>query len=154
MNVSTPPSQLPSSRGRRSPVRPTCSTVTDDAAIKLTTARYYTPLGRSIQAEGIIPDIKLENVSVTVENSSNGLSVKEKDLTGHLTNGNGDEKQEEGQEESGKETKADDPKGKKAGKEAKKQPLVAEDYALSEALNVLRALTIYKATAGSEAGKK
>ncbi|MSQ71025.1 MAG: S41 family peptidase [Betaproteobacteria bacterium] len=52
----------------------------NNTAIKLTTARYYTPSGRSIQAKGIVPDIEVEDPS------SNGQRVRESDLDKHLTN--------------------------------------------------------------------
>ena len=56
-------------------------------AVKLTTARYYTPNGRSIQAEGIEPDIKLKPLKVADgADSSDPDPVKEADLTGHLRN--------------------------------------------------------------------
>ncbi|HRK56738.1 MAG TPA: S41 family peptidase [Burkholderiaceae bacterium] len=53
------------------------------AAIKLTTARYYTPSGRSIQATGIVPDLLVDD---TAEGSFSGLSVREADLARHLEN--------------------------------------------------------------------
>src|SRR5437868_1552604 len=51
----------------------------NNTAIKLTTARYYTPGGRSIQAKGITPDIPLEDAV-----SDRGLKLREADLTKHL----------------------------------------------------------------------
>lgn len=119
--------------------------VADDAAIKLTTARYYTPRGRSIQAEGIVPDIKLENVSISMKSDSDGLLVKEKDLEGHLANGHSEDDKQQGdkeEEEKGKkdaEQKSDSSGGDKA---TARKPLVIDDYALSEALNVLKAMAI------------
>ena len=74
--------------------------VMDGAAIKLTTARYYTPLGRSIQAEGIKPDIELAPVSIELSKKISVHSIKEKDLTGHLENGNGEKEQHLKPEES------------------------------------------------------
>ncbi|NTV54544.1 MAG: S41 family peptidase, partial [Syntrophaceae bacterium] len=57
-------------------------------ALKLTTALYYTPDGRSIQAEGIKPDIKLESLKLALEQQPAGPSLlKEADLSGHLENG-------------------------------------------------------------------
>jgi carboxyl-terminal processing protease len=53
------------------------------AAIKLTTARYFTPSGRSIQAKGIVPDM---NVDDTPEGNFAGLTVREADLAHHLEN--------------------------------------------------------------------
>ncbi|MDP2247325.1 MAG: S41 family peptidase [Nitrosomonadales bacterium] len=59
------------------------------SAIKLTTARYYTPEGRSIQAKGIVPDIVVEEALINTANQSNGL--READLSRHLSNPNGEE---------------------------------------------------------------
>ena len=54
----------------------------NNTAIKLTTARYYTPNGRSIQAKGIVPDIPLDDASA---DKTAGLRLREADLTKHLT---------------------------------------------------------------------
>jgi carboxyl-terminal processing protease len=54
----------------------------DGSAIKLTTARYYTPNGRSIQATGIVPDIALDDGA----RSDANLKVREADLSKHLIN--------------------------------------------------------------------
>lgn len=56
------------------------------SGLRLTTARYYTPNGRSIQAEGIIPDVKIETVQL-VENDD--PRTREADLDGHLANESG-----------------------------------------------------------------
>lgn len=53
------------------------------AAIKLTTARYFTPSGRSIQAQGIVPDLVVDD---TADGNFAGLSVREADLANHLSN--------------------------------------------------------------------
>jgi carboxyl-terminal processing protease len=60
----------------------------NNTAIKLTTALYYTPNGRSIQAKGIIPDIPLDDGSA---GKNAGLKLRESDLTKHLANGKADE---------------------------------------------------------------
>jgi C-terminal processing protease CtpA/Prc len=52
----------------------------NNTAIKLTTARYYTPNGRSIQAKGIVPDIVVEETA----NGTTGLRLREADLDRHL----------------------------------------------------------------------
>jgi carboxyl-terminal processing protease len=57
--------------------------------IKLTTARYFTPSGRSIQAKGIVPDVVVEDATVTAADQA--LRVREADLENHLANPNGDE---------------------------------------------------------------
>jgi len=67
----------------------------DGTAIKITTALYYTPSGRSIQATGIDPDIEVEQVLRKPEETSESKRplVSERDLKGHLANGNGKKKQ-------------------------------------------------------------
>jgi len=102
--------------------------LTNDTALKLTTARYFTPSGRSIQAEGITPDIVLEPVKVTKLEGSGFERVKEADLSGHLANGNGD----------------DSNNAKKDKKDNKKPSLAQTDYQLYEALNLLKGLEILK----------
>jgi carboxyl-terminal processing protease len=101
------------------------------AALKLTTARYFTPSGRSIQAEGIEPDIKLENAKLTAVESSGFDMVKEADLSGHLQNGKAEKKAEE------KAGKKDD-----KGDKEKEESLASKDYQLYEALNLLKGLHI------------
>ena len=56
----------------------------NDRALKLTTALYYTPNGRSIQAQGIVPDIRVERARLTQDAEERGL--READLAGHLDN--------------------------------------------------------------------
>jgi len=59
--------------------------LSEDRAIKLTTARYYTPSGRSIQAEGITPDIVVEPAVLESAETDN-FRIKEANLSGHLEN--------------------------------------------------------------------
>ncbi len=56
----------------------------EGAALKLTTAKYYTPKGRSIQAEGITPDITVKYIKPAGENGTEAESVRERDLKGHI----------------------------------------------------------------------
>lgn len=59
----------------------------EDTGLKLTTARYYTPKGRSIQAEGIVPDVTLQDYMISPNPNTEDkeeLTIREKDLTGHL----------------------------------------------------------------------
>ncbi|GGY93461.1 S41 family peptidase [Pseudoduganella plicata] len=64
--------------------------LSEDTAIKLTTARYYTPKGRAIQAKGIVPDVAVDE---TAEGDGlNSLRLREADLVKHLSNGDEDEK--------------------------------------------------------------
>jgi carboxyl-terminal processing protease len=93
--------------------------------LKLTTARYYTPNGRSIQAQGIIPDIEVNRAKLSDEKQ--GAFYREADLTGHLSNDNGEEPEEENKENS----EAD-----------KKRSMLEKDFQLQEALNLLKALDI------------
>jgi len=105
--------------------------LSNGTAVKLTTARYFTPSGRSIQAEGIVPDIKLDQVRVSaVERTFE--PIKEADLSRHLINGNG--------------KKAKKKTDKDAGKETQEKPLAQTDYQLYEALNLLKGLSIQRET--------
>lgn len=106
----------------------------DGAALKLTTARYFTPSGRSIQAEGIVPDVRIANVRVVPEEDEGAGLVRESDLTRHLENGDGEGGSEgAGEEQSSPEAVAPPRDG---------TPLASEDYMLSEALNLLKGLEI------------
>lgn len=73
----------------------------EDSALKLTTARYYTPSGKSIQSEGIVPDILVEEIHGEDEEENKRFKfVREADLKGHLENN-----QEKAQEPQQKEVK-------------------------------------------------
>jgi carboxyl-terminal processing protease len=61
--------------------------LSEDTAIKLTTARYYTPNGRSIQAKGIVPDLMVDETADG--DGMNSLRVRESDLEKHLSDGTG-----------------------------------------------------------------
>jgi len=99
--------------------------ISQKRAVKLTTARYYTPSGRSIQAEGIMPDIVLENIKVAAKKGAGINHLKEANLQGHLDQGNG---------------KKTAPKKNNNG--SKEKPLAERDYQLNEALNLLKGLEI------------
>ena len=134
--------------------------IDDVSALKLTTALYYTPAGRSIQAEGIIPDIPLERGRLELSEPRTLGNVKEADLVRHLTNGEGKEDNNELPEKPkgavmpapdaspGDGMGKDDSEGNRdadndSAEAAKKPPLAVTDYQLYEALNVLRALTLF-----------
>ena len=108
--------------------------VSNGAALKITTARYYTPSGRSIQASGIVPDIVTEEARIT--KSEAGDRLREADLARHLENGDEIAKPKE---EPKKEDKKDDKKKDETGKPA------VEDYQLQEALNLLKGISFFKA---------
>ncbi len=113
-------------------------------AIKLTTARYYTPSGRSIQAKGIEPDI-------VVEETPNGTSrerLREADLERHLAN---DQPGKEGAKPAPKKDKPErtekNGKGEADKDEAHVKPFELaskDDYQLTQALNLLKALNVIK----------
>ena len=95
------------------------------SALKLTTARYYTPSGSSIQARGIVPDIPLDRVRVS--RVDGGQGVQESDLVRHL--------ESEGEED-------DFEAARQTQQEARELPLAQRDFALYEALNLLKGLHI------------
>ena len=97
-------------------------------AIKLTTARYYTPSGHSIQAEGIEPDIELSRFRLEALERSPLDPVKEANLSRHLENGK----------------KAKKSKTKDTDKDEQSAAML-KDYALSEALNLLKGINIMQA---------
>lgn len=103
----------------------------NEAAVKLTTARYFTPSGRSIQASGITPDIIIDKLAVEkLEDDGNGI-VKEADLSGHLENpqDNGDTTTNKNAEKAEEEKEVE-------------RPLSVTDYELYEALNILKGMAL------------
>lgn len=115
-----------------------------NAAIKLTTARYYTPSGRSIQAKGITPDIVVEESA----NGSNGRHrMREADLDRHLENDreSGAQKKPATPEPSAKS--GPDKDGKEKASDDDKLPArlrygTERDYQLTQAINLLKGLQI------------
>lgn len=97
----------------------------ENAALKLTTARYYTPAGRSIQAEGIEPDILVEETLTENGEAKKGFQfVRESDLQGHLKN----------------KQNGEDGKEKKEIKHITVPADSDDDAVLNEALNILKEL--------------
>ncbi len=107
--------------------------IDEEYGLKLTTARYYTPNGRSIQAQGIVPDIEVNRAKLSDEKQS--TMFKEADLAGHLSNGN----ETESTEKKNKTKQQEDD-----SEEAKQKQMLAKDFQLQEALNLLKALDILK----------
>lgn len=60
--------------------------LSDNSGLRLTTARYYTPSGRSIQAKGITPDIMVEKIELAATEKKDGMHLREKDLENHFEN--------------------------------------------------------------------
>lgn len=107
--------------------------LSDDSGLRLTTARYYTPKGRSIQAKGITPDIAVEAVELPkTTGKKDGLHLREKDLEHHFES----------------EDKSDDVKKEEKKSESKEDKSDKAPQQLGEALKndyqVLRALDLLK----------
>ncbi len=98
--------------------------ITEEKAVKLTTALYFTPSGRSIQAQGIEPDVVVERAEVKAIRA--GATPTEADLSGHLRNRNG---------------------GSESDSRSRQQERSAEapgDNQLQEAVNLLKGLHIFR----------
>ena len=109
--------------------------ISNAAALKLTTARYFTPSGRSIQVSGIEPDVVISRVKVESLEEEETHIITEENLSRHLDN----------------DTEDDTPQETTDGDEATAEQIKArllEDYTLQQALNVLKSLQIL--TAGAE----
>jgi carboxyl-terminal processing protease len=101
-------------------------------AMRMTTARYYTPSGRSIQGVGIVPDIVVEQA--TIERKETPRRRREADLRGALRNENEDAKEKpEANENKADEEKADE----------EKKPRPRQDYQLARALDLLNGVALF-----------
>ena len=100
----------------------------DGSALKLTTARYYTPKGRSIQAEGITPDIVVKFIRPVEDKNGNDdpQQIRERDLKGHIKSA----KEMEAKPEEPKKAKEEDP--------------LAQDNQLKNAIDILKSWDILK----------
>lgn len=107
-----------------------------DHAVKITTARYYTPNGTSIQAEGIKPDIALAELDVRKADAAPALVDSEADLPHHLANQNAKASADIDNDGSAAATK-----------------LATSDYALSQALNVLKGMALGRGAAATPAAQ-
>jgi carboxyl-terminal processing protease len=107
----------------------------DNSALRLTTARYFTPKGRSIQATGIVPDIVLENVPVQEARAEEKkrLGLREENLPGHLQNQ---------QEQKEKEKQA----------QQEKEESLENDGQLKRALELLKGWDVFKQLVQKKAG--
>lgn len=117
--------------------------LSNDGGIKLTTARYFTPSGRSIQAKGITPDIIAEDGS-----ESSGIRIREADLEKHLSNPTGEEAAPAAKPATGKAA-TPAPAAKPAAKPATDEDGKPVDTQLNQALNVLKVQQILLKKAGN-----
>jgi carboxyl-terminal processing protease len=110
-----------------------------DTGLKITTARYYTPSGKSIQAKGIVPDVMLDD---SLEGSPfAALRMREADLEKHLNSGQGEEKKDEAREKAREEArKLLEAEALKPVAERKPPPEFGsdKDFQLAQALNQLK----------------
>ncbi|MCD6055996.1 MAG: prc [Gammaproteobacteria bacterium] len=103
--------------------------VDEKTAIKLTTSLYYTPSGRSIQAEGIKPDINITMLDISEQNEDDKLTIiREAELTGHLDN----QQDKQTQKAKGENTAVNNA--------TDSSQLLHEDYQLYQALNMLKSM--------------
>ena len=102
----------------------------ENAALKLTTSRYYTPDGRSIQSQGIVPDVLLKVEGSEEQETNLFTGVKEADLSGHLEN------------ENKGEVQLREPKSVITIPKATEGDTT--DYALDEALKLLKDMAVSK----------
>ena len=122
-----------------------------DTALKITTARYYTPTGKSIQAKGIVPDVMLDETAEG--NLFSALRVREADLEKHLQSGQGAEQKDEAREKAREEArkKLEEESAKKA---TPPKPLPEfgseEDFQLAQAVNRLKGKPVLMSKTMSE----
>lgn len=135
--------------------------LTEHGAIRLTTARYYTPSGRSIQAKGIVPDIVVEQAKIEPIKGNDKMR-SEADLRKRLQTLEekkaAQKKVEEGKEHPDAKPEDTDSKSsdKEKDKDTKKDPLkgsdadAAQDFQLQRALDLLRAVSVYNTMLSTE----
>ena len=121
--------------------------LSDDSGLRLTTARYYTPKGRSIQAKGITPDIVVEAVELPkAAGKKDTMHLREKDLENHF----------ETEDKSGAaDVKKDEPKIDKKDEKTEKTPQKLEenlknDYQVLRALDLLKGWELIKTMGGEK----
>lgn len=112
--------------------------LSDDSGLRLTTARYYTPKGRSIQAKGITPDIVVERIELPKESAGkkDSLHLREKDLENHF--------ETEVKTESAGEKKEDKKDDKSDKLSQKPEDNLKNDYQVLRALDLLKGWQLIK----------
>ncbi|WP_395701754.1 S41 family peptidase [Aquabacterium sp.] len=131
-------------KGSVQTVRP----LSPETALKITTARYYTPSGRSIQAKGIVPDVWLDETAEG--NVFAALRLREADLEKHLMNG--DEQKDEAREKAREEArkKLEEQAAKKEAPKPLPEFGTAADFPLEQALNQLKGKPVAVSKSGME----
>jgi len=108
----------------------------DNFGLKLTTALYFTPSGRSIQAKGITPDIEIPDIKIPeakTDEDESWVNIRESDLDGHL---------EKAATKGTDTNKAEEPSASEQSTLAQEKALIQQDYQLNEALNLLKGLAL------------
>jgi carboxyl-terminal processing protease len=114
--------------------------LSDDSGLRLTTARYYTPKGRSIQAKGITPDITVEAVELPKTGKKDSMHLREKDLENHF-----ESEDKGGAGNVKKEEKKEDKKDDNADKVPQKlEENLKNDYQVLRALDLLKGWELIK----------
>lgn len=119
-----------------------------DTAVKLTTARYYTPNGRAIQAKGIVPDLMVDETPDG--DGLNGLRLREADLQKHLSN-------DRDKDEAARQIDELEEEQRLAALEKKRKPLEfgsKDDFQLAQALNHLKGLPVQLSKSAKVESKK
>ena len=109
-----------------------------DTGLKITTARYYTPSGKSIQATGIVPDVMLDETAEG--NLFAALRTREADLEKHLGSGQGEEKKDEAREKAREEAR----KRLEAETDAKKPPPKMPEFGTDQDFQLKQAINRFK----------
>ena len=119
------------------------------SAIKLTTARYFTPNGRSIQAKGIVPDVLVE------DGSDASLALHEADLSKHLSNPTDADAAKKAAEDKAKALAAKEKLNEKKFAESKGpiEPASKDDFQFNQAMNLLKGLPVQKAPEPAKAAE-
>jgi len=112
------------------------------AGLKLTTSRYYTPSGKSIQAKGIVPDVMVDETEEG--NLFAALRTREADLEKHLGSGQGDEKKDDAHDKAREEARIKLEEELKKPQAERKMPEYGseKDFQLIQALNQLKGHTV------------
>ena len=110
--------------------------LSDNSGLRLTTARYYTPNGRSIQAKGITPDITVEQREIAAQQKKpEGMHLREKDLENHF--------------ESDGEKKPAEEKADVKEPAYKTDDIIKTDYQILRGLDLLKGWEILKSVIGA-----